>query len=408
MERITLTQLSQLVKLVLQETIKPDVWVIAEISSCKMAGRGGHYYLDLVDKSQNTITAKMSAAIWANTYAYLRSKFGADLNNLLKDGNKILLRCTVDFHEVYGIKLIVSDIDASVTLGELELRRQQTINRLTQEGFIGLNAQLPLPQVLQRIAVISSATAAGYGDFINQTTQNPYQYKVQTTLFPSLMQGEGVEQDLIARLQEIAERQHRFDAVVIIRGGGSKLDLEAFNNYQIAVAIAQCPLPVLTGIGHQQDESVADLVAHTPLKTPTAVAEFVLQSFLNFEAQLLNQFSQLKTLTHTLLTEQHFYLHTTASQLKNIANNRLSHQNQLLQNIMPQMTKNAKHLLQIHQTKLQHLEQTFNLFNIDSLLQRGFTITRQNGKALTGAQKALKGQPIVTQFKDGQLTSIVQ
>jgi len=404
---ITLSQLNGLVSEVISEAIKPGIWVVAEISQIKMAG-SGHWYIDLVEKEREVITAKLSGVIWNSAYNELRMKFGSDLANLLKNGNKILFRGTVDFHEVYGLKIVISDIDPSVTLGELELKRMETIKRLTEEGHIGKNAQLPLPVVLQHIAVISSASAAGFGDFMNHTQHNRYGYSVWVKLFPSLMQGEGVEQELIARIREIEAQQHLFDAVVIIRGGGSKLDLEAFNNYHIAVSIAQCSLPVITGIGHQQDETVADLVAHTPLKTPTAVAEYILQSFLHYESAMLSLFDKVAKLSTNLLKQHHFGLQTLRQSMYMHSRQEITRQKQQFSMLLQRLPRATKRLLQSKQVELQHIEQTINLYRVEKLLQRGFTITRLNGKALKSAVSAQNGQLISTQFADGTVNSRIE
>lgn len=404
---ITLSQLNGLVKEVIETAIPNGIWVVAEIAQIKMAGRG-HWYLDLVEKEREQITAKLGAVIWNNTYTDMRIRFGPDLPNLLKNGNKVLFRGSVDFHEQYGLKMIITDIDPSVTMGELELRRMETIQRLTDEQLIGKNAALELPPVLQRIAVISSASAAGYGDFMNQTLQNRYGYKVHTQLFPSLMQGDGVEQELIAQLKQIEMQKHRFDAVVIIRGGGSKLDLEAFNNYNIAVAIAQFCLPVFTGIGHQQDETVADLVAHTPLKTPTAVAEFILQSFLHFESEILELFSNIGKLSKTILRQQDFQLQSLQQSVLVRAKQQINQQKLQLNSIEQQLGRAAKSLLQNKQTQLTHMQQTFRLFDVEKLLKRGFTITRLNGKAINSVTQLQPNQQISTQFADGTVQSRIE
>lgn len=222
------------------------------------------------------------------------------------------------------------------------------------------------------------------------------------------MQGEGVEQELIGRLREIEAQKHLFDAVVIIRGGGSKLDLDAFNNYHIAVAIAQCSLPVLTGIGHQQDETVADLVAHTSLKTPTAVAEYILQTFLHFESAMLSLFNKVSKLSVTLLKQHHFGLQTLRQSLAIQSRQEISRQKQQLNLLLQRLPRAAKRLLQTKQAQLQHTGQTIDLFNVEKLLKRGFTITRMNGKALKSAATAQHGQLISTQFADGTVNSRVE
>lgn len=408
MDYITLAELNRQIKTVLSDGITPNIWVVAEIAAIKMAGSGGHWYLDLVEKNQANISAKSNGVIWAGTYNLLRQKFGSDLPNLLKAGNKILLRGSVDYHEVYGLKIIMTDIDPSITMGELELRRLATIQRLTAEEHIGRNGKLPMPSVLQRIAVISSATAAGYGDFMNHTSHNPYGYRLHTTLFPSLMQGDGVEQELIAQLEVIGAQRERFDAVVIIRGGGSKLDLEAFNNYQIAVAIANCPLPVLTGIGHQQDETVADMVAHTSLKTPTAVAEYILQTFMVFESAILTRFAKIEKLSGRFIQQHNYRLQTATTRLQSLSKQKLQQNSQHLQTQLLAISRAAKRYLQNHEMRLNHLEQATKLINIDALLKRGFTITRHHGKAVSSSAKLQKGDLLSTQFSDGEVDSRVE
>lgn len=405
MNYITLASLNRQIKETLSDNIAPEIWVLAEISSIKMAGSGGHWYLDLVEKSNDKITAKSNAVIWASSYGILRHKFGNDLNLLLKSGNKVLIQGTVDFHELYGLKIIISDLDASATMGELELRRLATINKLNVEGHIGRNRRLTLPTVLQRIAVISSSTAAGYGDFINQLVHNPYKYNIHTTLFPSLMQGDGVEQELIAQLQAIAGQSERFDAVVITRGGGSKLDLEAFNSYQIAVAIATFPLPVLTGIGHLQDESVADLVAHTALKTPTTVAEFILNSFLTFESKLINLFGEIEKNSLALIQNHHFRLQTAISRIKNMVKQKLNLQNSLINTHEISLNRIVKNKIQFHQNRLDYMGKALKLVNVEGLLKKGFTITRYKGKAIKSIQNLEKGEYLSTELSDGIIQS---
>lgn len=222
------------------------------------------------------------------------------------------------------------------------------------------------------------------------------------------MQGEGVEQELIARIREIEAQQHLFDAVVIIRGGGSKLDLEAFNNYHIAVSIAQCSLPVITGIGHQQDETVADLVAHTPLKTPTAVAEYILQSFLHYESAMLSLFDKAAKLSTNLLKQHHFGLQTLRQSMYMHSRQEITRQKQQFSMLLQRLPRATKRLLQSKQVELQHIEQTINLYRVEKLLQRGFTITRLNGKALKSAVSAQNGQLISTQFADGTVNSRIE
>ena len=279
-EHITLYELNKVVKTVLKNNLSQFYWVIGEISELKI-NSNGHCYLELVEKDEgtDTLSAKARAIIWASAFRMLQPYFETTTGLKLASGIKILVKASVEFHELYGYSLVISDIDPNYTIGELARKKQEAINRLVKEGVIDMNKALHFPVLPRRVAVISSETAAGYGDFIAQLNNNPENYRFYIKLFPAYMQGEDAEQSIIAALEKIYVYEKFFDIVVIIRGGGSQADLSCFNNYWLAYNITQFPLPVLTGIGHEQDESVVDIVAHTRLKTPTAVAEFLISKF---------------------------------------------------------------------------------------------------------------------------------
>ena len=287
MHPLSVLQLTTHIQQVLEKELEPMVWVVGELSDFRQAPQG-HVYFELVEKQGNQVQAKIRANLWQFTYRSVAAKFEFITGTSLKNGMKVLAQVSVTYHPVYGLSLNVKDIDPSFSLGERARIRQETIAKLTQEGWIGHNAKLPLPLVIQRIAIISSATAAGYGDFINQLAGTSQGYKVYHQLFPSLMQGNEAVESLLAALDEVANQAEKLqlDAVVLIRGGGAQLDLDCFDDYRLAVKIADFTLPVLTGIGHERDETIADLVAHTRLKTPTAVAEFILSSFREYEENL--------------------------------------------------------------------------------------------------------------------------
>lgn len=284
-EAISLVTLNKIIRDTLDTQLEPSYWVIAEIGELK-AGPNGHAYLDLLEKEGNQTLAKIRGTIWSYTYRTVASKFQQATGQRLQASMKILAWVTVTFHEVYGISLNIKDIDPAFTLGERAKQRQATIDRLLREGLMDQNKQLALPSVPQRIAVVSSPHAAGYEDFINQLTNNSYGYRVHTTLFPAVMQGAESANSIRYAVQEAVQTQ-AFQAIVLVRGGGAALDLECFDDYELAKVVALCPIPVLTGIGHERDETVADLVAHTKLKTPTAVATFLLDGLLEFEENLL-------------------------------------------------------------------------------------------------------------------------
>ena len=278
----SLYELNNIIKSAIGYALPDTYWVVAEIADIKL-NQKGHCYLELVEKEDSKIIAQVKANIWAYEYRKLSLKFQAVTNESLRPGMKVLLLVAVTFHEVYGLSLNVKDIDPSYTMGEMALKKREVIERLTKEGLMELNKSLSLPIVPQRIAVISSPTAAGYGDFFDHLDNNPYGYKFIHILFPALMQGAEAEQSIISALRKVRQKRDLFDVLVIIRGGGSVIDLNCFDSYNLASQVAQLPLPVITGIGHEKDDTVVDMTAHTKMKTPTAVAEFLISGLRSFE-----------------------------------------------------------------------------------------------------------------------------
>jgi exodeoxyribonuclease VII large subunit len=286
-ERFSISELNGEVKKVLSANFTAPVWVIGEISELNV-NSNGHCYLTLIEKSESEdrILAQARATIWSYTFRMLRPFFETSTGQQLTDGIKVLLQVSVEFHELYGYSLNVRNIDPTYTLGDQARKRREIIRRLTEEGVITMNQELELPLVPQKIAIISSSSAAGYQDFMEQLINNPNGFKFYTHLFPATMQGDQAEKSIVGALDRIYTYEDFFDLVVLIRGGGSQVDLSCFDNYNVAYHITQFPLPVLTGIGHEKDDSIADLVAHTRLKTPTAVAEFILDGVATFEERV--------------------------------------------------------------------------------------------------------------------------
>ena len=286
-EHVKLSELNGRVKKAIGETFAAPVWVIAEISELKI-NRNGHCYLVLIEKEENgdAILAQAKATIWSYTFRMVKPFFESMTGQHLTEGIKILVSVSVEFHELYGYSLNIRDIDPTYTLGDMARRRREIISRLQSEGVAEMNKELELPLVPQRIAIISSPTAAGYEDFSEQLKNNVAGYHFYVRLFPAIMQGNQAESSIIAALEQIYIYESFFDAVVIIRGGGSQADLSCFDNYNLAYFITQFPLPVITGIGHEKDDSIVDLVAHTRLKTPTAVAEFLIGGVFRFDTHL--------------------------------------------------------------------------------------------------------------------------
>jgi exodeoxyribonuclease VII large subunit len=285
-EPITLLELNQRIKKTIKENID-SCWILGEISEIKV-NFSGHCYLELIqkDESGDQIVARSKATIWAAKYRMIKPYFETTTGQSLNVGFKILVKVSVDYHEIYGLSLNINDIEPTYTVGELAIRKQRIIERLQNEGVFDMNKEMEFPFLCQKIAVISSETAAGYEDFVHQMKNNPSGYKFTIKLFSAVMQGEEAERSIIHAMEQIYKYESFFDVVVIIRGGGSQADLNCFNNYSIAYHITQFPLPVLTGIGHEQDDSIADMVAHTRLKTPTAVASYILDSVAFIDEKL--------------------------------------------------------------------------------------------------------------------------
>lgn len=286
-ERLSISELNGQVKKVLSQNFTAPVWVIGEISELNV-NASGHCYMTLIEKgdTEDRIVAQARATVWSYTFRMLRPFFETSTGQRLRDGIKVLLQVSVEFHELYGYSLNVRNIDPTYTLGDQAMKRREIIQRLTDEGVFTMNKELELPLVPQKIAVISSPTAAGYLDFMEQLNNNSAGYRFYTCLFPAIMQGDQAEKSIVDALDRIFPYEDLFDVVVIIRGGGSQVDLSCFDNYQVACHVTQFPLPVLTGIGHEKDDSIVDLVAHTRLKTPTAVAGFILDGVSAFEERI--------------------------------------------------------------------------------------------------------------------------
>jgi len=285
-QAISLSQLNENIKDVLFEAFPSTVWVVAEISELK-ENRSGHCYLELIEREGNSIIARLRATIWSYTFRMLKPYFETTTGQLFASGIKILVQVTVEFHSAFGLSLNIKDIDPTYTVGDMALQRKEIIERLQREGIFEMNKELDLPVVPQKIAIISSATAAGFQDFLNQLEKNEYGFKFYTKLFEATMQGEETVNSVIHALERIFEFEDFFDCVVIIRGGGAAADLSSFDNYDLAFNVTQFPLPVITGIGHEKDDTIIDLVAHTRMKTPTAVAEFLISGVARFYERLL-------------------------------------------------------------------------------------------------------------------------
>lgn len=383
---LTLSQLTEHISAVLHSTFIDSVWVQAEISELNV--RKGHCYLELVEKddSGRNFSAKMRATCWASVYSSLQSYFERETGQPLSVGMKVMLAVEVRFHSVFGMSLSIVDIEPSFTVGELVRQRRLTIQRLKDDGVFDMNRSLSIPLLPRRIAVISADTAAGYGDFCHQLRNTSPSYSISLTLFPALMQGDKASASIIAALDRICEQQHNYDLVVIIRGGGATTDLTCFDSYELASHCAQFPLPIVAGIGHLRDTSVLDLVAHTSLKTPTAVAEWILQAYQQ-QDELLSRFAQ--RVTQSL-------------------QQRLLQQRYSLEQIQMRVHTHIHRLILSEKSRLDLAEKTIELHSPQTILQKGYTLTRISGKVLTSASELKPGDQLITEFADGTITSIVE
>lgn len=428
-QAISLLSLSQIIKDTLDEQLLPNYWVVAEIAELKQ-GTQGHAYLDLVEKEGRQILAKMRANIWSYTYRTIAGKFSFIAGQELKAGMKVLALVSVTFHEVYGFSLNIKDIDPNYTLGERARIRQEILQRLTQEGWMDHNKRLQLPLVPQKIAIISSSTAAGYGDFINQLSNNRFGYRIHHQLFQATLQGTEAPASMINALQQIEDwGKGIFDAVVLIRGGGAALDLDCFDDYALAVKIAQCSYPVLTGIGHERDETIADLVAHTKVKTPTAVAEFLLSGFHHFE-ELLDSFqkrmeravgqvllweernirdieNQLHRAAQTLLLKNNEKLAQSKQKLKALSDQAIRLEGLRLGNLNHMLQRNWTQVVQTENRKIEQLEKDVWRLDPKSFLEKGYTRSEINGVPLHLAE--IKEEAVMSTFAKGiKVESIIQ
>ncbi|HMQ49038.1 MAG TPA: exodeoxyribonuclease VII large subunit [Saprospiraceae bacterium] len=401
----SLFELNEYIKRVLALNLKEPLWISCEIAQIK-ASRV-HYFLNLIEKEpqSDNIIAHADAVIWEKQYALLRKSVGSVLPELLRAGLSVRLQVSVDFHERYGLQLQVLDIDPAYTLGQLEIRRRQILVQLQNEGLIGLNARLPLPVVCQRIAVISSETAAGYQDFLQHLADNPHGYAFEQQLFSAAMQGEWVSKDIIHRLKEIQKKEAQFDLIVIIRGGGAKLDLGAFDEYELCKAVAQMAIPVLTGIGHDVDEVLLDKVAHTALKTPTAVADFIIYQNARFEERLLQFAQQVQWMAMTQLQTQRQLLEKLQLLFLQMNRLKLLDEKKKLDNWIAQMPIFTRIILQTAAQKLDEMDRVCQLLSVPATLNRGFALVYKNEQKISRANMLEAGDTIQIQFSDAAIAA---
>ena len=407
-------------RLISGEAILQNQWVIAETSDLRL-NRSGHCYTELIEKDANGETiAKVGAAIWASNYSRLYYKFKEATGQVLSTGMKVLVNVTATFHRLFGIKVIINDINPEYTLGDMARQRQEILNRLTAEGIIDMNQQLPWPAVPQRIAVVSAAGAAGYGDFMNQLWGNPYGLQFYTCLFSAVMQGAQTVPTVLRALDSINRHLDLFDCVVIIRGGGATSDLNSFDNYELASTVAQFPLPVIVGIGHERDVTVLDYVASRRVKTPTAAAELLIQSgaaalghldelqdalvgavrdTVSQAKEHLAYFTTMIPATaRRIIDTNRIRLDNLTTNIPYAANNVIVTQRTRLDRAVERMGDSVARALQREQQRLQALDDKARLLSPANTLQRGYSLVTIAGKCVTSATQLRPGDNVTLQF----------
>ncbi len=402
----SLYELNNYISRQIRSFLPSSIWVTAEISSVTR-NASGHCYIELVEKSEtnDNIIARQRATIWASKYVDIHRRFVEVAQSELKAGISILFCCDVQFHELYGMSLNIIDIDPIFTVGDIQRRKQEIIKRLTEEGLLKLNSLLPLPMAPKNIAVISSNTAAGYGDFVHQLFDNNYGFDYNVTLFRSVMQGDKTEDDLMGALSDIAARVADFDIVVIIRGGGSTTDLQAFDSEKIARQIAHFPLPVIVGIGHLRDNTILDMVAARSVKTPTAAAEFIINLSvlaLNNLASLENRFC---TATRNRLQDEIISIDSISRNIISFTDRYLIKHEAVISEFQALLPRVASSFFINANNKLNILETKVNLLNPINLLSKGYTLTIQGEKIITSVKQIDYNIPMKSIFFDGEVLS---
>jgi len=408
-QALSLYELNGLVKRTIRDRMSETYWVQAELSDVR-SNYSGHCYLEFIQKdaSGNNLIAKARGTIWSNIYKMLKPYFEQETGQAFASGIKVLVRVSVDFHELYGYSLTVLDIDPTYTVGDMERKRREILRLLEEEGVIDLNKELEMPVLPQRIAVISSATAAGYGDFCNQLSNNPRGYGFYTELFPAIMQGERVEESIIAALDAIYARLEAFDVVVIIRGGGATSDLSGFDTYELAANCAQFPLPIITGIGHERDDTVIDLIAHTRVKTPTAAAAFLVACMDQVADRLDNLSFRLQQGVRNRLLWEHRRIEGLKQRIPSSAYKRISDAKYGLLAANRDLQMATRQFLSMKKHRLELLQQRLNDALPEKQLARGYSITLKNGKAVKDASALKEGDTLVTLLYKGKVESVIK
>lgn len=406
--KISLYELQQLIRDSLYLSLPDYYWVTAEIAEIR-ENYSGHCYLELIEKKEDdkNVRARVKAVMWSNRYRFLSSFFRDATGDYLREGMKILVKSKIEYHELHGLSLVISDIDPAYTMGEMALKRQMIIKRLEEEGVISMNREITFPLLPQRIAIVSSENAAGYRDFMSHLKGNSYGYVFYTALFEAVMQGTETEKSVISALDRIADHIEYFDVVAIIRGGGAVSDLSWFDNYNIAFHITQFPLPVLTGIGHEKDLSVTDIVAYQALKTPTAVADFIIEKTAEAEEILNNLITRINDLTNYEIERNRTMLESLKMRITGSSAALVSGTGMKLDRHSSDLKRSAVYFMEITNRRIDAYLNMLSALDPVNVLRRGYSITMARGKVLRDSREVSGGDKIMTRLYSGEIESNV-
>jgi exodeoxyribonuclease VII large subunit len=409
-EVFSLFELNSLAKRSLKESLPDKYWLQAEVSEIHTNAISGHCHLEFVEKNphNNSLMAKARGVIWANVFQLLKLYFEESTGQTFNAGIKILVKVSIEFHELYGYSLTVYDIDPTYTLGDMARRHREILRQLEEEGVLTLNKELSIPLTPQRIAVISSASAAGYSDFCHQLQHNSQGFFFHTELFPAVMQGNQAEETILTALDMINCRINEFDIVVIIRGGGATSDLSGFDTYLLATSCAQFALPIITGIGHERDDTVLDMVAHTRVKTPTAAAEYLISQMNETAANLISLAKQLQISASARIEQEKKHLALLKNRITSLIFMRLSGAKLALLTSKKDLAQATISSLSRQKHKLDLLHQRISDIAPERLLSRGYSITLKDGKAITDTSLLSEGDVLITKLAKGEVISAVK
>ncbi len=402
----SLFELNEHIRRIMALNFQQPVWIVAEIS--QLGESRGHRYLDLVQKGElGEVVAQAQAALWASEFRQINAKFPFGPLPLLREGLELRMQVRPEFHERYGLKLHITDIDPAHTFGQLDMLRRQTIQSLRDQGLFDLNRDQSLPMVLQRIAVISSETAAGLQDFLEHLNGNSFGYAFDCQVFNAAVQGKNAETEIMAALEQISRQSQKYDCAVIVRGGGARLDLIAFDQLALCQMAARTPLPLLIGIGHDIDQSVLDLIAHTSLKTPTAVADFLVNHNLLFEGNVLEAAEEATALAQNLLNIHHLELDRALTTAHFAAREQIQEATRFLGFMEEKIPASAYQILRDQHRTLDTLEAIYQNLHPENVLSRGYSITLKNGKAIRSTAVLKQGDELETRLQEGSVKSRV-